>query len=290
MAGIGFTDNELIDAGLGLRVTDGRVIDFFRDRLILAVTADTGSIGGLLGRDITGQSPVKYLNPPTTATYKKNETLYRPTHRPLAPDGEVVVCEGPIDALAIAAQASTAGISDRFAPVAACGTVLSEHQIDTILAMHRRAPVLAGDGDPPGRQANLDWAKRMLAYGRESVITNWPEGDDPASWLAARGPDGLIAVTRRGCLEDHSGTLRPRHCGAVLSEAALHDRDRPSDGLDLIQAVTSAAAQLPPAAIHRYKTAAASAFAPPFHISTPSFPPATFCPSPSARLVERIEL
>jgi DNA primase len=290
LAGMGFTNTELIDAGLALRVTDRRVVDFFRNRLILAITDDAGVICGLLGRDMTGRSPVKYLNPPATAAYTKNETLYRPTRQPLGSDGAVVVCEGPLDALAIAACASTAGLSDRFTPVAACGTVLSDHQIETILSMHRRAPVLAGDGDQPGRQANLEWATRMLARGRESVITNWPEGNDPASWLAARGPDGLIALTRRGCLEDHSGTLRPRHCGAVLTETALHDRKRRPDRAELIRDVNSAAAQLPPAAKHRYKTAVASVFTVPIHTSTPPLPPASWCASPPDRPVERIEL
>lgn len=293
LAARGFSDGELIDAGLATRLADGCVIDLFRDRVILPVRATTGATSGVLGRDITGQSRVKYLNPPTTATYRKSQALYRPTQPTLRPDGAVVVCEGPLDALAIAARAATAGVSDRFAPLAACGRVLSDHQIETILALHRRAPVLAADGDGPGRQANLDWARRMLAQGRESVITDWPEGYDPASWLAERGATGLMAVSRRGCLDDLSGILRPRHCGVALTEADFpdHDADHRPSHVVFLDAVAKATAPLPSAARNRYRAAAVSVFAPPGQPTQRASPWVTTSPSPAQDApVERIDL
>jgi DNA primase len=293
MTGKGFSETELIDAGLVARLPDGCVIDFFRDRVIFPATDDTGAVNGLLGRDATGRSRVKYLNPPTTATYQKSQILYRPSHRLIRPDGAVIVCEGPLDALAIAAQAAAAGVSDRFGPLAACGTALSVDQIDQILALHGRAPVLAGDGDQPGRQANLDWARRMLGHGRESVVVAWPDGYDPASWLAARGSRGLLAVTRRGCLEDHSGILRPRHCGAVITEAAFpdNDRDHRPERTEFLETVARAAAQLPSAGRRRYLTAAESVFAAPVQSVTHHSSSASTCPSQMhARPVERIDL
>jgi hypothetical protein len=203
------------------------------------------------------------------------------------------VCEGPLDALTIAVQAAAAGVSDRFAPLAACGTALSDHQISQILALHVRAPVLAGDGDQPGRLANLDWAGRMLAHGRESVVVDWPQGYDPASWLAARGSRGLLAVSRRGCLEDHSGILRPRHCGAVISEAAFPDNDQDDrpEPTEFLETVARAAAQLSPAGRRRYLTAAASVLAAPVQsITDPSSSTATCSSRTHAFPVERIDL
>jgi DNA primase len=289
----GFEESELLDAGLAIRLADGCIIDFFRDRLILPVRDAAGTVTGLLGRDITGRAAVKYLNPPTTATYQKNRTIYRPSQPPLHPDASIVICEGPLDALAIAAHAATAGVSSRFAPIAACGTALSDEQIDQILAVHPRAPVLAGDGDPPGRRANLDWARRMLAKGRETVITTWPDGYDPTAWLAIHGHDGLIAVTRRGCLDDRSRNLRPRHCGAVLTEAVFPDHDpyhRP-DGWRLVRTLADVAAALPPAARRRYHTAAASVFANPDRPYTPASPRApSHAGCPETVSIERIDL
>lgn len=263
----GFTETELLDAGLATGLADGCVIDFHRDRVIVPVRDGDGSVVGLLGRDITGTSPVKYLNPATTAAYQKSRSLYRPSEPALMPDASIVVCEGPLDALAIAAQAAESGVSARFAPVAACGRTLFDFQVDQILAIHPRAPVLAGDGDAPGRQANIQWARRMLAKGRETVITEWPDGYDPSSWLKTRGPDGLSALTRRGCLDDHSGRLRPRHCGAVLTEAEFpdHDRYHQPERTQLSDALAKATAEVPEAARRRYLAAAASVLSVPVH-------------------------
>jgi DNA primase len=257
----GFAEHEIIDAGLATRLADGCVIDFFRDRVIIPVKGPTGTVIGFLGRDITERSKVKYLNPPTTAIYQKSRTLYRPSTHTLDAQASTIVCEGPIDALAIAAHAADARLSRYFAPVAGCGRALSDAQIDLILAVHPRAPVLAADGDPSGQEANLDWATCILAKGRESVITTWPDGHDPCSWLAARGPHGLRAVTRTGCMEDHTGVLRPRHCGAVLTEAAFPDHDQHDlpDPRALVRALGDATGNLGPAGRQRYIAAAAPA-------------------------------
>jgi DNA primase catalytic core len=264
LAGCGFVDNELVDSGLATRTGDGSLIDLFRNRVILPVTDGAGSIIAILGRDVTGTSPVKYLNPPTTVAYRKSQALYQPARPVLASDGGAIVCEGPIDALAIASNAAIAGLSDRYAPVSACGITLSDNQLRHILDLHPRAPVLAADGDPPGRQANLDWARRMLHMGRESVITDWPDGHDPASWLAEHGPSGLIALTRRGCLTNTSDQLHPRHCGAALSvadlrQAAWHSN---TERAALLRSIETATARLPPAARRRYRTAANSVIRP----------------------------
>ena len=289
----GFTETELIDAGLATRLADGCVIDFHRDRIVVPVRDSGGSVVGLLGRDITGSSPVKYLNPATTAAYQKSRALYRPSEPALLPDACVVVCEGPLDALAVAAQAAVSGVSPRFAPVAASGRTLSDSQLEQILAIHPHAPVLAGDGDSPGRQANIEWARRMLAKGRESVITEWPAGYDPATWLKTRGPEGLSAITRRGCLDDHGGRLRPRHCGAVLTEADFPDHDpyhRPGR-TELSDALANSSAALSPAARRRYLAAATSAFATPIHPAaraSPQFPTSSATQQPAS--LERIQL
>jgi hypothetical protein len=99
------------------------------------------------------------------------------------------------------------------------------------------------------------------------VITEWPDGYDPSSWLKTGGPDGLSALTRRGCLDDHSGRLRPRHCGAVLTEAEFpdHDRYHQPERTQLSDALAKATAEVPEAARRRYLAAAASVLSVPVH-------------------------
>uniref|UniRef100_UPI00261CFCF2 toprim domain-containing protein n=1 Tax=Ferrimicrobium sp. TaxID=2926050 RepID=UPI00261CFCF2 len=157
----------------------------------------TGDVIGFIGRyDGTRGDVPKYLNCAKTITYDKSVNLYRPSQHVLDPDAQVIVCEGTLDALAIAAVAASAGVSAKFAPVVESGLAISEAQWDTILAVHPGSIVLCADGDDAGRRANAQWAAELARRGRDSVITFWPDGDDPASYLAKHGPAGLASVTR----------------------------------------------------------------------------------------------
>ena len=88
----------------------GRLVDTYRGRIIILVTNSAGQINGFAGRDVTGdnQAP-KYRNPTRTITFNKSMILYRPTHHGLAADAYVVIVEGVLDALAIAAAAARRG-------------------------------------------------------------------------------------------------------------------------------------------------------------------------------------
>ncbi len=178
----------------------------------------------------------------------------------LAEDGQVVIVEGAIDALAIAAAARAGGLADRFQPVCTSGLSFSDSQIEQILAIHPRAPVIALDGDQAGQQAAAGLAARIAQHGRESAIVTWPQAEDPASWLAEHGPDGLRAVTRRGCLEAAATELRPRHAGAVAAEALMENA---RGGLGAkIAAALAPAERMTPTAAQRYAAQAAEAIAP----------------------------
>ena len=185
---------------------------------------------GLIGRydgDAEADGAPKYLNPPRTVVYDKATALYRPSTPRLDRDGQVVVVEGTIDALAVAAAAAKAGFSSKFAPVSESGTALSDAQVEQVMAIHDRAPVLAADGDPAGGGANTTWATALARKGRESTIVAWPEGEDPASWLAAHGTAGLVAMTRKGCLEASEADLRPRHSACQVARHILDTLPRP---------------------------------------------------------------
>jgi DNA primase len=259
----GFTDDELVDAGLARRRDGEPLADAFQRRLVLPVRDADDEVIGLIGRSTVAEerrSAAKYLNPPRTAVYDKSTALYTPERVDLAEDGQVVIVEGAIDALAIAAAARAAGLADRFQPVSTSGLSFSESQIEQILAMHPRAPVIALDGDQAGQQAAARLAARIAQHGREPAIVTWPRGEDPASWLAEHGPDGLTAVTRRGCLEAEETELRPRHAGGTVA-AVLMENAR--GGLDAqIAAALAPAGRMTATAAERYAAQAAEAIAP----------------------------
>jgi hypothetical protein len=98
------------------------------------------------------------------------------------------------------------------------------------------------------------------------VVVDWPDGEDPASWLAAHGENGLHAVTRKGCVEALPREVRPRHCGAILTGAAVDglsaDGDRSAALARIVDEVANAVDRLRPKAGERYAAAAAEVLAP----------------------------
>jgi DNA primase len=191
LTGEGFTADELVDAGLARR-WPGRpgLADFYRDRVVFPLRDDHGHVVGFAGRDVTGRYP-KYLNPPRTAVYDKSAVLYRPLPLP-AGGGQVVVVEGVIDALAIAAAAIAAGKAGRFCPVTQSGRELSDAQLGWLARCG--APVVLGfDGDAAGLDSASRYAAAAERTGLPVHVTVLPGGHDPASWLAEAGPAGLAA-------------------------------------------------------------------------------------------------
>jgi len=214
----GYGDDELVDAGLARRVPGAELIDSYRHRVILPVTDTQGRVVGLIGRyDGERRDVPKYLNPPRTAIYDKSVNLYRPTQEPLDPDAQVVVVEGTLDAVAVAAVAAKAGRSSTFAPVTSSGLALSDAQLRAICSIHPGRIVLAGDGDRAGREASARWATDLLGLGRESLITDWPDGHDASSWMAEHGTQGLVALTCPSAATTPRGKPRPRYSGSVVA-------------------------------------------------------------------------
>ena len=191
----GVTAHELTVMDLGQRTRDDRLIDTLRDRIIVPVLDADHRIRGFIGRDISGNPRApKYRNPTHTPTFDKSQILYRPTHHALDPGGTVVIVEGVLDALAIAAAAAAAGRSRQIAPCAANGVTVSPAQVDHILGLAREARcVIALDGDQAGRDGTRRWLHELtIRHGRVAYVTTLPAGDDPADWLR-HNADGLAA-------------------------------------------------------------------------------------------------
>lgn len=191
----GFTAEELVDAGLTRPSTrTGGLIDVYRRRVLVPLRSPDGQICALIGRDIAGLGAPKYLNPPHTAVYHKAVNLYRPLPTTSHPEGVVVIVEGTLDAIAVAAAAVRAGRADRYHPLTQSGRELSDQQLDLALRLYERAPIVAFDGDEAGREASTRLARRAVDRGADLRIAGLPPGEDPASLLAARGPAGLRLV------------------------------------------------------------------------------------------------
>jgi hypothetical protein len=188
----GYTDAQLLDAGVGLRTRRGSVVDRFRDRLVFPVRDPGGQrVVGFLGRALTeGEGIPKYLNSPGSALYRKGEVLYglgaEPTRHALAAGARPVLVEGPLDAIAV-----TCAAPGRYVGVAPCGTALTAAQVaalDTAAGpLAERGVLVAFDNDPAGRQAGLRAYELVRATGAWPTSATLPDGLDPAALAQQRG-------------------------------------------------------------------------------------------------------
>ena len=192
MRACGFSNDELVDAGLAYRRSgDSTATDFFRERVLIPIRAADGSICGLIGRNVGDPRWPKYKNPPHTHAYDKSVNLYQPLPAPQRRGGRVIVVEGTLDALAIAVSAIRRGRTHHFCPITQSGKELSGSQIETAFRLHPGPLLISFDGDAAGRDSNRRLAAAIRSRGRTASVIDLPDGTDPASWLTRFGPAAL---------------------------------------------------------------------------------------------------
>jgi DNA primase catalytic core len=190
----GATQEELLAAGLATRTRHGRLIDRFRDRLILPVRGPDGVHGFIARRnphhDCDACGP-KYLNTPTTAVYHKGDLLYGLTEATglLAAGARPVLVEGPLDAIAI-----TLTGGGRYVGLAPLGTALTDTQADLLrpyLGPGHPGVIVATDADPAGHAAAERAYRHLTTRGDRPALLPLPDGLDPADLLHHAGPAAL---------------------------------------------------------------------------------------------------
>jgi DNA primase len=161
----------------------------------------------------------------------------------------VVVVEGPLDALSIAAAAARTGQSAALVPCTASGVTVSDAQAAAVTDLTAGQLVIALDGDQAGAEGTLRWiAALALDHHRAACVTRLPDGLDPADWLARAGDLGLDAfhdnVTATG-----TGTrslVAPRQAGRELVQLSLSQARDPVR--DTVAFLLPLATQLKPVA------------------------------------------
>ena len=134
---LGYSDDHIEAAGMATRARTGNLIDRFRDRLTIPLRDPDGDLVGFTARrapDVDDPRTPKYLNTPTTTLFHKHEILYGLTEhaQQLAAGAVPVVCEGPLDAIAID---QTARHHDQhLIGVASIGTAFTDHHAQRLLA------------------------------------------------------------------------------------------------------------------------------------------------------------
>ncbi len=197
----GFRPEELVAAGLAKHRDAGRsrdrdagsVYDLLRDRVsfpIRDIRRRPIAFGGRIFGPAANDDQPKYINSPETELFNKSRTLYGlgEARAAIKAVSFTLLVEGYLDVLACVQH----GYGNVVAPM---GTAFgAEHA--RLLSRHATKVVVAFDGDSAGQAAAERTVGVFLGSGFQVNVLPLPAGQDPDSFLADKGAEGLATALR----------------------------------------------------------------------------------------------
>jgi len=192
-----------------------RAYDVFRGRLMIPIRDPDGRVIAFGGRVVEGDDERKYINSRETPLYVKSRVLYGldVARDAIRRTRSAVLVEGYFDAIAL----WEAGIPNA---VALCSTALTAEHIALLKRLDVTDLTLLLDGDDAGRKASVRLAGPILAAGLAARVVELPEGQDPDTFVKARGKAGyenlaevappLSAFVIEGALGDAGGSYEDK--------------------------------------------------------------------------------
>jgi len=172
LLGKGYTEKELVEAGLIIGKEEGGSYDRFRNRLMFPICDIQGRVTGFGARVLDDSLP-KYINSPQTPIFDKSNSQYGidKAKSAIRKKDLVIIVEGYMDVLT-AHQHSWQNV------VGSMGTSLTEKQVEGIKRLTNNI-TLALDADLAGEEATLR-GRAILAYSNiEANVMLLPPGKDP---------------------------------------------------------------------------------------------------------------
>ncbi|MBR1842620.1 MAG: DNA primase [Oscillospiraceae bacterium] len=188
----GYTQYELVDAGLCKRGRTGGVYDVFRNRLMFPVIDVRGSVIGFSGRILDDGEP-KYLNSPDTPVFSKSHNLFALNLAKKSKMGMLILAEGNIDVVSL----HQAGFD---CAVASLGTSLTPEQA-RLMSRYTERVVIAYDNDGAGQKA----AQRAIGIfentGIQCRVLRMSGAKDPDEYIKKMGAEAFSLLLERS--ENH---------------------------------------------------------------------------------------
>lgn len=220
-------------SGLVVQREDGRLVDRFRNRLMIPIARDTGAVVAFGGRALEeGQVP-KYLNSPETPVYTKGRTIYGLdiTKSAIRAQNYCVLVEGYFDL----AQVWQAGVQN---VAALSGTALTPAQVH-VLKRFTSKIVLSLDPDAAGQGAAARSSELLVADGFHVNVALLPTGTDPDTFIRRAGA---------GAYRERLTSSQPYLEFVMDRAAAGGDLSRPESRKRFLDEMLRRAASIPDAA------------------------------------------
>jgi DNA primase catalytic core len=166
-------------AAVGLvRNYEGRIYDFFQERLMIPIADHRGRVLAFSGRTlrpVDAKNP-KYKNSPETDWFKKKAVVYGLDRaaRLAREHGFIAVVEGYFDQWAL--------LRAEVPAVAVMGTALTPEHVE-LLTRYTKQVVLVLDADSAGVAATMKSLPVLIEAGCEAKVFSDLKGKDPADWL-----------------------------------------------------------------------------------------------------------
>lgn len=200
----GYTEEEMVDAGLAGRGKRGGVYDTFRERVMFPIIDLRGSVIGFGGRILQGDGP-KYLNSPDTMVFKKSRNLFALNFAKSSKRNYLILCEGYMDVIAM----YQAGFD---CAIAALGTAFTDEQA-RLIAQYTQEIILAGDSDGPGQKAVRRNIGILEKLGLKIRILSLTGAKDPDEFIKKFGAERfeMLLEGSTSILDFELNRLRAEH-------------------------------------------------------------------------------
>jgi len=186
---LNYTEEEIINSGVGATNDQGWLFDSLGTRLIVPIINRFDDVVAFGGRDMSGESAAKYKNTRETPLFKKNKTLFginavKAAARKSGTKGNgIILVEGYFDVIALHQAGFTTA-------AASMGTSLTPEQAKLIKSFTNDV-FICYDGDVAGKTSTLRGLDILRDAGLSVKVVGLPEGLDPDEYIERCGTAGF---------------------------------------------------------------------------------------------------
>ncbi len=190
---LGFSEEELLDAGLIKKSSGGRYFDTFKNRLLFPIIDLRGNVLGFSGRRLSEDDPRKYVNTADTLVYKKGNEIFGLNIAKKTKEENLILCEGNVDVIML----HQSGFDNA---VAGLGTALTSEQAQ-LLSRYTQEILIAYDNDEAGMKATSKAIKLFSQTNAKVKVINLSGGKDPDEIIKKHGLEYFKSLLRQGSNE-----------------------------------------------------------------------------------------
>ena len=178
----GFEDELIKEAGLASYSEKRGLVSQFWNRVMFPIQDSNHRVIGFGGR-VMGEGEPKYLNSPETPVFDKRRNLYGLNFARTARSGNIILCEGYMDVIAM----HQAGFTEA---VASLGTAFTSGQA-SLLRRYAENVILAYDSDGAGVKAALRAIGILRDAGLTGKILHLEPYKDPDEFMKNLGKEAF---------------------------------------------------------------------------------------------------